>query len=246
MALLELSNVSKSFGGLTAVNNVNFNIEGGGIVSLIGPNGAGKTTLFNIICCFYPPSTGSIIFKGEDITRCKAFQVCRKGISRTFQITKSFHQMNVVENVMIGALFGKQASNNLSNAREESERLIDLFGLAGKAYMPISNLTAIDARRLELIRAIAAKPELILLDEVMAGLNPSEITDAMMLIQKMRTEMGITVLMVEHIMKSVMGISDRILVLSYGKLIAQGSPLEIRRNQEVIDAYLGETESLVI
>ena len=165
MALLDVINISKSFGGLLAIDDVNFKMEEGEIVSLIGPNGAGKTTMFNVVCCFFPPSRGTVLFKGEKITGCKPFHICQKGISRTFQITKSFQQMNLVENVMIGALFGKQAHSNLNHAREESERLIDLFGLAGKAYMPVSSLTAIDARRLELVRALAAKPELLLLDD---------------------------------------------------------------------------------
>jgi len=240
MHILEGENISKHFGGIAALRNVNFHVNEGEIVGLIGPNGAGKTTLFNVICCVYTPDSGIIKFKGEKITGRKPHHVCKRGIARTFQIAKSFGNMSVRENIMIGSLFGKASLGSLKIAREEAERLMEFTGLVGKANAPAGSLISGDARRLELARALAAKPELLLLDEVMAGLNPSEVAEAMKLIQRLRDEMGITVFMVEHIMKSVMGISDRIIVLESGQQIAEGTPKEIRENPAVIEAYLGE------
>lgn len=240
MALLEGMGVSKHFGGIVALDNVRFHVDEGELVGLIGPNGAGKTTLFNVICAFYRPDSGIVKFMDETISGLKPHQVCWKGIARTFQITRSFHGMTALENVMIGALFGKDAHHNLDSAKEEALRLMEFTGLAGKANIPVENLTSIDTRRLELVRALAAKPKIILLDEVMAGLNPHEVAEAMELIKKLRADLGITVLMVEHIMKSVMGISDRVIVLANGQLLAEGTPEEVCNNPTVIEAYLGE------
>jgi len=240
MRLLEGQNVSKHFGGITALSNVSFYVDEGEIAGLIGPNGAGKTTLFNVICCAYPPDSGTIKFKGSKITGFKPHQVCRRGIARTFQITKSFANMSVRENIMVGSLFGKERQGSLKIAREEATQLMEFTGLIGKADIPAGSLISVDTRRLELARALAAKPEILLLDEVMAGLNPSEVAEAMKLIQRLRNETGITIFMVEHIMKSVMGISDRIIVLESGKQIAEGTPKEVSENPAVIEAYLGE------
>ncbi len=244
MHLLEGQDVSKHFGGIAALSNVTFHVDEGEIVGLIGPNGAGKTTIYNVICCTYTPDSGIIKFKGSKITRLKPHQVCRKGIARTFQITKSFANMSVQENIMIGALFGKERAGSLRVAREEATRLMEFTGLIGKAAVPAGSLISADARRLEFARALAAKPELLLLDEVMAGLNPSEVAEAMKLIQRLRNEMGITILMVEHIMKSVMGISDRVIVLESGQQIAEGTPKEVSENPAVIEAYLGEVREI--
>ena len=241
MHLLEGQEVSRHFGGIAALSNVSFHVDEGEIVGLIGPNGAGKTTLFNAICCTYPVDSGIIKFKGAKITGLKPHQVCRRGIARTFQITRSFANMSVRQNIMVGSLFGKESLGSIKIAEEEAKRLMEFTGLVGKADISAGSLFSADARRLELARALAAKPEILLLDEVMAGLNPSEVAEAMKLIQRLRDEMGITVFMVEHIMKSVMGISDRIVVLASGRQIAEGTPKEVSKNPAVIKAYLGET-----
>ena len=240
MYLLEGENVSKHFGGISALNNVSFHVSEGEIVGLIGPNGAGKTTLFNMICSVYPLDSGIIKFKGSKITGLKPHKVCQKGVARTFQITQSFANITVLENIMVGSLFGKERQGNLRAAREEAAKVMEFTGLQGKADLIVGDLISADARRLELARALAAKPDILLLDEVMAGLNPSEVAEAMKLIQRLRNEMGITIFMVEHIMKSVMGISDRIIVLESGQQIAGGTPKEVSDNPAVIEAYLGE------
>ena len=240
MRLLEAENVSTHFGGVAALSNVSFHVNEGEIGGLIGPNGAGKTTLFNLICCVYPPDSGTIKLRGAKGTGLKPHQVCRRGVARTFQVTKSFVNMSVRDNIMIGSLFGKESQGSLKIAGEEARRLVEFTGLMGKADILAGSLISADARRLELARALAAKPEILLLDEVMAGLNPSEVAEAMELIQRLRNEMGITIFMVEHIMKSVMGVSDRIIVLESGRQIAEGTPKEVSENPVVIEAYLGE------
>ncbi len=240
MWLLEGQGVNKHFGGIAALFNVDFHVEKGMIVGLIGPNGAGKTTLFNVICCVYPPDRGVIRFKGEKISGLKPYQVCRKGIGRTFQIPRSLGNMTVLRNVLVGGVFGKDHPGSLRDKAEEARQLLELTGLKGKEDTPAGQLTSIDARRLELARALATHPEVLLLDEVMAGLNPSEVSEAMDLIQRIRNHMGITIFMVEHIMKSVMGISDTIIVLEHGEKVSEGTPKEVSEDPKVIAAYLGE------
>ena len=242
MYLLEVIGAKKSFGGVTALSNVGFHINTGEIVGLIGPNGAGKTTLFNVISGVHVPEKGKIRFKGSNITKMKPHNIARKGIARTFQITQSFGMMTVFENIMAGAVFGNEKKIHLKDAADEVERVMELTRLKEKARVPAESLTAPETRRLELARAIAARPELLLLDEVMAGLRPAEVNESMRLLLKIRDEMGMTIFMVEHIMKSIMNISDRIIVLEYGRQIAEGSPKEVSENPDVIKAYLGESE----
>ena len=242
MYLLEFTGVKKCFGGIIALNSVDFCISTGEIVGLIGPNGAGKTTLFNVISGVHGPEEGEIRFKGRNITKMKPHRIAAKGIARTFQITQSFGMMNVFENILVGAVFGNKRKASLKDAAKEVEHVLEMAQLQEKAFVPAESLTAPEARKLEFARAIAARPDLILLDEVMAGLRPAEVDEAMKLIIRIRDEMGITIFMIEHIMKSIMNISDRIIVLDSGREIAEGTPKEVSKNPDVIKAYLGEDE----
>jgi len=240
MSLLEGSNVSKNFGGLKALYDVNFVVEQGEIVGLIGANGAGKTTLFNVISGVYGPSSGQVRFKGEKITGMKPHQICRKGLGRTFQVVKPFLNMTVLRNVCVGKLFGRDRLKHRKDAEREAGQILELIGLFQKADVLARELTLADRKRLEIGRALATNPELLLLDEVLAGLTPAETTQAMILIREIQQNLGVTTLMVEHVMKAVIGVCSRILVLHYGKKIAEGTPQEITENPAVIEAYLGE------
>jgi branched-chain amino acid transport system ATP-binding protein len=238
--LLEVKGLSRYFGGLEALKDVDFNIGEGEILGLIGPNGAGKTTLFNVIGGVYRPDRGTVRFKGENIAGLEPYQICRRGMSRTFQIPKPFRNLSVLDNVTAGVVFGKQSLKKVGRGKEKAREILQFMGLSGKEGHLPGGLTIADLKRLELARALATSPDLLLLDEVVAGLNPSETADAMQLIEKIKNELGLTIFMIEHVMKAVMSISDRIIVLQYGQKIAEGTPQEIAENSKVVDAYLGE------
>ena len=240
MHFLECEKLTKHFGGLTALMGVDLYVAQGEIVGLIGANGAGKTTLFNLVTGVYPPSSGSIRFEGQDITGWKTHDICRKGLVRTFQIVKPFSHLTVLENVMVGDLFGASRDKSVSRAKEEALKALMFTGLHEKREMLGKDLTIGDRKRLEVARTLAAKPKLLMLDEVLAGLTSTETTEAMKLVRRIRDEMNLTIFMVEHVMKAVMGLSDRIVVLHNGEKIAEGNAKEIAENPLVIGAYLGE------
>jgi branched-chain amino acid transport system ATP-binding protein len=242
MTILEVENLSKDFGGLRALANVTFALEEGSILGLIGPNGSGKTTLFNVITGFLRPTSGRVIFGGDDITGNAPYKACKAGIARTFQLNKPFSNMTVLENVMVGLLNGKEPVRSMKDARAESEAILETTGLAEKRLMRSGRLGLVDRKRVELARALGAKPKLLLLDEMMTGLNLREIEDVMKLVQEIRNS-GTTVIVVEHVMKAVLGISDRVIVLSAGKKIFEGTPREVINDKQVIEAYLGEYQN---
>lgn len=239
MRILEVENVSKWFEGLAAVNNVSFTVDEGMIFGLIGPNGSGKTTLFNLITGFLKPNTGKIRFRGREITGIAPYTICRAGIGRTFQLNKPFSSMTVLENVMVGRIYGRQRARSLREASAEAEELLKLTGLEKKRSVIAGALGIVDRKRLEVARALATKPKMLFLDEVMAGLNMREIEGVMQLLKNLR-DSGMTLMVVEHVMKAVLGISDKVMVLSAGQKIAEGTPKDIVHNKQVIAAYLGE------
>ena len=235
MKLLEVKSVTKRFGGLTAVNSVNMSIEKGNIVGLIGPNGAGKTTLFNCIAGYYQPDSGEIWFDGIRIDGMKPHEICTKKLARTFQIVKILNKLTVLDNVMVGAFLN---SKNVNLAKNKAREILDFCNLTNVSDIKGSDLTIGDKKRVEVARTIATNPKLILFDEVMAGLNPKEGQEAIQLIYKVR-DLGITILMVEHVMEIIMPISDRIVVLDLGRKIMEGTAAEVSKNEKVINAYLG-------
>ncbi|MBA7501198.1 Lipopolysaccharide export system ATP-binding protein LptB [subsurface metagenome] len=239
MRILEGEGVTKYFGGLAAVSNVDFNVDQGEIVGLIGPNGAGKTTLFNLISAALVPKPGVIRFKGEKITGLKPHKICRMGLARTFQEVKVFTNMPVLENVLLGSLFGCSAGMSSADASREAEELLEFVGLSAVKATPAKDLTLANQKRIEVARALATKPELLMLDELMAGLNPAEVAQAMELVTRIRDK-GITIFMIEHVMKAIMSVCDRIMVLHHGEKIAEGTPQEIATSKKVIEVYLGE------
>jgi len=238
MRMLEVEGLVKNFDGLAAVAEVDFHVDEGEIVGLIGPNGAGKTTVFNLVSGTIKPTSGRIRFKGEDVTNLKPHLICRRSIARTFQSVNLFPQMSVLENILIGALFGASTSS-MGEAEKEGLKLLSFVGLSGKENLPAKDLGVSDQKRLEIARALATDPELLLLDEVMAGLNPSEVGEALSLIKEINSR-GVTILIIEHIMRAIMGVSGRIIVLHYGRKLAEGTPEEISNNKKVIEVYLGE------
>ena len=235
MKLLEVKSVTKRFGGLTAVNSVNMSIEKGNIVGLIGPNGAGKTTLFNCIAGYYQPDSGEIWFDGIRIDGMKPHEICTKKLARTFQIVKILNKLTVLDNVMVGAFLNNK---NVKLAKNKAREILDFCNLTNVSDIKGSDLTIGDKKRVEVARTIATNPKLILFDEVMAGLNPKEGQEAIQLIYKVR-DLGITILMVEHVMEIIMPISDRIVVLDLGSKIMEGTAAEVSKNEKVINAYLG-------
>ncbi|MEM3788900.1 MAG: ABC transporter ATP-binding protein [Candidatus Bathyarchaeia archaeon] len=237
--LLEVKDLCKRFGGLKAVNNLSFGIEEGEIVGLIGPNGAGKTTTLNMIAGFYNPTSGTIKFEGKDITKYSAHKVCGLGIARTFQIVRVFPEVNVFEHIMIGAIAREGIRANKESLKQHVSEVLKLVGLTEKKDTLAKNLTAVDKKRLELASALATKPKLLLLDELAAGLNPTEIDETLTLLKEIN-KMGITLLVVEHVMKFVMGLCERIIVIHYGEKIAEGPPSVVSTDRKVIESYLGE------
>lgn len=235
MALLEIKNLVKAFGGLKAVNNITFYVEEGEIFGLIGPNGSGKTTTFNCINNYYPITSGDVLFKGKSIKGLKTHKICHLGIGRTFQVVKPLARMTVMENVTASAFC---RVNTIGEAQEEALKVLEFTDLIGEKDKQAKSLPIGGRKRLEIARALATQPELLLLDETAAGLNPSELDEAIELIRKIR-DGGITILIIEHIMKVIMTISDRIHAINFGQTIASGSPEEVANNPAVIEAYLG-------
>ena len=239
MSLLQVNKVSRFFGGLAAVKDVSFEIRKGDIVGLIGPNGAGKTTLFNVVNGFYAPSRGEVLFKGERISGLKPHQICQRGMARTFQVVKPLQRMSVLDNVIASAFL---RARDRKHAEEIANETLQFTGLAADSDVISKGLPLGKRKRLEIARALATQPELLLLDESFAGLNPSELDESIGIIRRIK-DRGITIMIIEHHMKVIMSISDHIVVLSYGEKLAEGTPTEIGRNPQVIEAYLGEAQS---
>ena len=238
MRVLEGQGVTKWFGGRKAVDNVDFDVEQGEILGLIGPNGAGKTTLFNLISGAIPLDSGVITYEGKKISGLKPFSICYMGLGRTFQTAKNFPDLTVYEIVLMGATFGKKRIPE-REAEEIARRVLDFVGLSDSAGKSMKDITLAFQKRVEVARALATRPDLLMLDEMMAGLNPTEVTEAMELVRRIR-DRGITIVMIEHVMKAIMSMCDRILVLHHGQKIAEGTPEEIAASPVVIEVYLGE------
>lgn len=239
MPILEGEGVTRYFGGLAALLDVEFHVEEGEVLGLIGPNGAGKTTLFNVISAALAPMSGSIRFRGEEITGLKPYEICRRGIGRTFQTIKIFPDMTVMDNVVLGAFFGSSGKVRREEAEGRALEDVEFVGLLSVKDVFARDLTLANQKRLEVARALATGPELLLLDEIMEGLNPTEVERAMELVKRIQAR-GVTVIMIEHVMQAIMSVCGRIVVLHHGQKIAEGSPEEISSSKKVIEVYLGE------
>jgi branched-chain amino acid transport system ATP-binding protein len=238
--ILQVDNVTKQFGGLTAVKSVSFDLPEGEILGLLGPNGAGKTTLFNCINGVYPPTRGRVIFRGQEITGFRPYQAARLGMARTHQIVRPLNELSVRDNVVVGACYGREGLG-LGAAQRVADEVLALVGLYERRDQLAGSLNVAQKKRLEMARALASRPYLLLLDEVLAGLNTTEVTGMLETIRQIRHQ-GVTIIMIEHIMHAIMNLSHRILVLNYGELIAQGPPAVVAQNPTVIEAYLGNPE----
>ncbi len=239
MTLLQLQGLSKKFDDRYVLNSIDFAVNEGEIIGLVGPNGAGKTTLFNIISGRVRPDNGKVLFKGQEITPCKPHKICRLGISRTFQSSRPFPQMSTLNNVLVGRAFGKKfCLNNSSADIKAAQELLEVVGLAHKSRTPAGNLTLSEQRRLDLARALATRPQLLLLDEVAAGFSPVAVKQAINLVRRVR-ERGVTLMIVDHFLNLSLQVSDRLLALDHGEKIAEGPPNAVMANREVIRAYLG-------
>jgi branched-chain amino acid transport system ATP-binding protein len=235
--MLEAKAIAKSFRGLRAVREASFAVAEGAIVGLIGPNGAGKTTIFNMVAGVFAPDTGSIFFQGKPIHGLRADQICSAGIGRTFQLVKPFAGLSVLDNVMVG---GFLRAKSAVEARKTSEKILEKLGLGPKRHLPAASLTLPDRKRLEVARALATRPRLLLLDEVMAGLNPTECDQLVAVFREINRAEGLTILLIEHVMRAVMALAGRIVVLHHGEVIAHGTPEQVVRDPAVLECYLGE------
>lgn len=235
--ILAVKDLKKTFGGIIAVNELNFSVDSGDIIGLIGPNGSGKTTSFNLISGYLKPDKGHVLYNGIDITGMKPNRICRHGIARTFQLTKPFLCMTALQNLMVGMLYGGE-SPNIKRAKKECQEILGYVGLGGKGELMAGSLGVVDRKKLEIARALATKPEILLLDEMMSGLTPAEMDETLQLVRQIHAS-GITLIVVEHVIRAILQISNRLLVLNYGEMIAEGDPEAVIKDDKVVEAYLG-------
>lgn len=238
--MLKCIDVSKHFGGLQAVRNVNFNVNDGEIAGLVGPNGSGKSTLLNLISGVYKPDSGQIIYNGEDITKLAPHKICAKGITKTAQTVQSFPEMTATENVLTSVVFNQKKLKEKSNILQKSRELLEFVGLAKEKFdTPAKNLNVVELRRIQLAKALATNPKMLLLDELLTGLTPKECDEAIALIKQINKQ-GVTVLIVEHVMRVIMGLCDRVVVLQHGEKICEGTPKQVCTDENVVNVYLGK------